>query len=70
MTAGSSGRPQSAETPRPRDRIDAVFGQRLRARHYLDVRVPKALGVLGPLHQFGGAPSARSTPTRGRWRKT
>ena len=55
ITAGSSGGPECGETPRSRDLNEVVFGQGLRARHQLDVRVPEALGVLGALHQFGGA---------------
>ena len=56
ITAGSSGGPQSAETPRSRaTAMQIVLGQGLRARHQLDVRVPEALGIGGSLHQFGGA---------------
>ena len=37
------------------DGAQVVLGQRLRARHQLDVRVPELLRIVGALHQLGGA---------------
>jgi hypothetical protein len=35
---------------------EVVLGQRLRARHQLDVRLPEPVGIAGALGQLGGAP--------------
>ena len=38
------------------DRPQVVLGQRLRARHQLEMRLPEPLRIVGPLDQLGGAP--------------
>ncbi len=48
--AGVGGNPKVV-----RHCLQIILGQGLRARHQLDVRVPEALGILGALHELGGA---------------
>ena len=48
--AGVGGNPKVV-----RHCLQIILGQGLRARHQLDVRVPEAFGILGALHELGGA---------------